>query len=231
MYATRGILPITYGQSLNIEREIPKSVAVIVAHPDDETLWAGGTILSNPSWKCFVLCLSRRSDPERASRFSQALGALKSVGAMADLNDGPEQKPLDEREVEHAILDLLPSRHYDLIISHNPSGEYTKHLRHEEAGAAVITLWHAGRISADELWTFAYEDGNKKYYPRPIEQAAIYRKLEENIWLEKYGIMTSTYGYEKNSWEAQTTPKAESFWRFTDPNDAKRWLDKKGVLT
>jgi len=25
-----------------------KTVAIIVAHPDDETLWAGGTILSHP---------------------------------------------------------------------------------------------------------------------------------------------------------------------------------------
>jgi LmbE family N-acetylglucosaminyl deacetylase len=27
-----------------------KSVAIIVAHPDDETLWAGGEILNNPLW-------------------------------------------------------------------------------------------------------------------------------------------------------------------------------------
>ncbi len=211
--------------------KIPKSVAVIVAHPDDETLWAGGTILSNPSWKCFIVCLSRKSDAERSAKFDKALRVLESEGIMGDLDDGPEQKPLDEREVEHAILDLLSPKHFDLIISHNPTGEYTRHLRHEEVSKAVITLWDAGKISTNELWTFAYEDGNKEYYPRSIEKATIYRKLTKRIWLEKYNIITSTYGFEKNSWEAETTPGAESFWQFSNPTDANKWLKNGGVLT
>ena len=41
-----------------------KSVAVIVAHPDDETLWAGGTILNHPSWHWFVACLCRGNDQD-----------------------------------------------------------------------------------------------------------------------------------------------------------------------
>jgi hypothetical protein len=57
---------------------------------------------------------------------------------MGDLDDGPEQKPLDEKELERAILDLLPLKHFDLILSHNPSGEYTRHIRHEEVSKAVI---------------------------------------------------------------------------------------------
>ena len=149
---------------------------------------------------------------------------------MGDLDDGPDQKPLDEKEVERTIMQLLPQTHFDLIISHNPSGEYTRHIRHEEVSKAVITLWHAGKISTNELWTFAYEDGNKKYYPRSIEKATIYEKLTKRIWLNKCSIITSTYGFEKNSWEAETTPRAETYWQFSDPNDAKKWLDKGGVL-
>ena len=149
---------------------------------------------------------------------------------MGDLDDGPEQKPLDEKEVERAILDLLPPKHFDLIISHNPTGEYTKHIRHEEASKAVIKLWHAFKISANELWTFAYEDGGKEYYPRPIETATICRILTKRIWLRKYSIITKTYGFEKSSFEAETTPRAESFWQFTNSCDAKKWLNNGGVL-
>jgi pentatricopeptide repeat protein len=58
----------------------PKNVAVIVAHPDDETLWAGGTILSHPSWNCFIVSVCRRNDFERASKFYKALKVLKSGG-------------------------------------------------------------------------------------------------------------------------------------------------------
>ena len=203
-----------------------KAVAVIVAHPDDETLWAGGTILSHPSWHWFIVCLCRGSDKDRAPRFLRTMQILGSEGIMGDLDDGPEQQPLDEIELKGAILQLLPSTHFDLIISHNPDGEYTRHVRHEETGKAVIKLWHAGKISASELWTFAYEDGNKKYYPRPIENAALYRVLTKRIWLKKYSIITETYGFEKTSFEAETTPRAESFWQFTNSYDAQKWLQQ-----
>jgi LmbE family N-acetylglucosaminyl deacetylase len=205
---------------------ITKKVILIVAHPDDETLWAGGTILSHPSWSCFIICLCRGSDAERAPKFFNALSALKSEGIMGDLDDGPDQKPLDENMVEQAILNLLPEISFDLIISHNPSGEYTRHIRHEEVSKAVINLWNAGKIHGSELWTFAYEDGDKKYYPRPVEKNTIYRILTNRIWNRKYKIITETYGFNKNSFEAGTVPKAEAFWQFTDPYNAKKWLRK-----
>jgi len=203
-----------------------KAVAVIVAHPDDETLWAGGTILSHPSWHWFIVCLCRGSDKDRAPRFLRTMQVLGSEGIMGDLDDGPEQQPLDQNELEWAILQLLPSMHFDLIISHNPDGEYTRHVRHEETSKAVIKLWHAGKISASELWTFAYEDGNKKYYPRPIENATLYRVLTKRIWLKKYSIITETYGFEKTTFEAETTPRAESFWQFTNSYDAQKWMNQ-----
>ena len=207
-----------------------KTVAVIVAHPDDEILWAGGTIMSNPSWNCFVVCLCRGSDKERAMRFYNTLKILNSDGIIGDLDDGPEQKPLSEKEVEQAILELLPHKHFDLIISHNPNGEYTKHLRHEEISRAVISLWYADKISASELFTFAYEDGEKKYYPRPVKKANIYQKLSKQIWEKKYKVITDVYGFQKDSWEAEASPKGEAFWRFTNSYDAKLWLNNGGVL-
>jgi len=203
-----------------------KTVVVIVAHPDDETLWAGGTILNNPDWKVFIVCLCRKNDPDRSVKFYKALQVLKSEGIMGDLDDGPDQKPLDENELRLEILDLLPGRHFDLIISHNPSGEYTRHIRHEEVGEAVINLWNSDKISASEIRLFAYEDGHKEYYPKAIENAAVYRPLTKRIWHRKYSIITEIYGFEKESWEAKTTPVAEAFWHFTNPFVAKKWLDQ-----
>lgn len=207
-------------------RQTPtKTVAIIVAHPDDETLWAGGMILQNPSWQCIIVCLCRVNDEKRAPKFYSTLEILQSTGVMGDLDDAPEQKPLDETTVENAILALLPPKNYDLIITHNPNGEYTKHIRHEEVSKAVITLWHSGKIATNKLWTFAYEDGKKAYYPKAIECAPIYQILDKQIWLEKYNIIIKTYGFNVSSWEAKTTPQAESFWQFSDALAAKEWLD------
>ena len=188
------------------------------------------TILNHPSWKCFIACLCRKNDKDRAPKFYQTLEILRSRGNMGDLDDSPDQLPLEGRMVEHAIQNLLPSKQFDLIISHNPTGEYTRHLRHEEVSKAVINLWDLGKISTSELWTFAYEDGNKSYYPKPDPKAPIHETLSKHQFMKKHKIITEVYGFEKNSWEANTTPKTESFWQFTDSHDAKEWLKNGGIL-
>jgi LmbE family N-acetylglucosaminyl deacetylase len=207
--------------------KMPKSAAVIVAHPDDETLWAGGTILSQPSWHWFILSLCRGSDPDRAPRFFNALKTLGAEGKMMDLDDGPEQIPLERHEIETAILSSLPSSRFDLVITHSPAGEYTRHRRHEETGKAIISLWHAGKIQMGELWMFAYEDGMKQYLPQPLLSAHIYQEIPEKLWKQKFDLITRTYGFGENGFEARTTPRAEAFWRFTDPKDAQQWLTDK----
>lgn len=206
-----------------------KRVALIVAHPDDETLWAGGTILTHPTWECFIVCLCRGSDLERAPRFKQTLVLLRAEGIMGDLDDGPEQIPIPDFDLQQAILQLLPAIHFDLIITHHPAGEYTKHLRHEETSKAVIELWHAGKIRATTLWFFAFEDGAKAYYPKAVQNASICHRLSRLIWLKKYRLITKTYGFEPSSWEALSTPSTESFWQFSDSKRAAQWLNNKGV--
>ncbi len=208
-----------------------KSVAVIVAHPDDETLWCGGTILCHPAWSVFIISLCRADDTNRAPKFHEALKILGAEGNIGDLDDGPEQLPLEESYVQAAILNLLPHKHFDIIITHNPNGEYTKHLRHEEVSKAVIKLWHAGSISATELWTFAYEDGGKEYFPKPRLSASICHRIPKRIWTKKYNIITETYGFEKSGFEAQTTPKTEAFWKFSNSYEARQWLKIGGYTS
>ncbi len=191
-----------------------KNCAVIVAHPDDETLWAGGLMLMHPKVKWTVVTLCRKSDPDRAQKFFKALEKLSAEGFMADLDDGPEQTPLDSNQVQKTIELLLPSNRFDLIITHNPSGEYTRHLRHEETAKAVLALWKSGRLLSNELWTFAYEDDNRKYLPRAIKDADLLVGLNEETWRNKYDIITGIYGFNKDSFEAKTTPREEAFWRF-----------------
>ncbi len=212
----------------HITEDAPKTAVVIVAHPDDETLWAGGMILSHPSWNWHIVTLCRASDPDRAPKFLRVLHELNASGEMGDLDDGPDQRPLPDTEVQQAIMQSLPPDHFDLLISHDPTGEYTRHLRHEETGKAVISLWNDGRLSADELWTFAYEDGGGQYLPHPIEAAAIYEVLPEPVWQAKYRLITGIYGFPPDGFEARTTPRAEAFWRFTDPAAAQAWLEQGG---
>ncbi|MBE0537948.1 MAG: PIG-L family deacetylase [Phycisphaerae bacterium] len=187
------------------------SCAVIVAHPDDETLWAGGTILmdSRVDWTVITLC--RASDPERAPRFYRAIEALGARGAMGNLDDGPEQKPLPAEDVQQTVLTLLTERRFDLILTHGRRGEYTRHRRHEETARAVAGLISDGRLAAAHAWAFAYEDGRGRYLPQPIRKPNMLVALPEAVWQRKYHIMTVVYGFAPDSFEARTTPRKEAF--------------------
>jgi len=140
------------------------------------------------------------------------------------LDDGPMQQSLNQEEVEELIVDLLPVSKYDLIITHHPNGEYTRHLRHEETGKAVINMWQYGSIAASELWCFAYEDGGREYLPKAVKTADIVNTLDKSTWERKYKLITATYGFDKNSWEARTTPTTEGFFKFTNQKFATQWL-------
>jgi len=195
-------------------------VAIVVAHPDDETLWTGGLLLSHPEWSPFIVTLCRGKDSDRAPKFQQVMGYLGATGVMGDLDDGPEQIPLSDTCVQEAILSLLPSQPFDLLLTHAPAGEYTRHRRHEEASRAVQALWLDGKIRATSLWEFAYEDAGGSYFPKPRLDADITLPLSEAIWSRKYDLITRVYGFKRTSWEAQTTPRTEAFNYCVERNSA-----------
>lgn len=203
--------------------------AVIVAHPDDETLWAGGLILSRPDFDWYIACLCRQSDPDRSPRFSAVLQRYGARGAMADLDDGPQQLPLAPDLVEKEVLHILPAHSFDLIVTHAPRGEYTRHRRHEEVSRAVLNLWEKGLLRSPDVYLFAYEDGGGKHLPRAIPSAHHVLQLPAELQAEKQHLITQVYGFAPVSWEARTTPRTEAFWCFDSHDGYRSWLREQGV--
>lgn len=191
--------------------EGPFRVGVMVAHPDDEALWAGGLLLSRPGWSVFIATLCRGGDPDRAPRFRQALACFKAEGAMGDLDDGPRQDPLPEAQVQEAILALLPGGRYDLLLTHAPEGEYTSHRRHQEVARGVEALVRRGALATGQLWQFAYEDHGGARLPQARPDPDFLLPLDDALWARKYALITELYGFRPDSWEARATPRREAF--------------------
>jgi LmbE family N-acetylglucosaminyl deacetylase len=199
--------------------------AIIVAHPDDETLWAGGFIRSHPDFDWFVASLCRASDRDRAPKFFQVLEILGAAGAMGDMDDGPQQERLPIVSIQEEILRLLPRHPFDLVLTHGPRGEYTRHRRHEEVSSAVIGLWIEGRLDAKQMGLFAYQDEGGTRLPEAIQTADLVQPLPARLFQEKRSLITEIYGFDQTSWETRTTPRSEAFWFFTSPHELRAWLE------
>ena len=201
-----------------------REVALVVAHPDDETIWVGGTLLMERDWNCRILGLCRAGDSDRAPKFQKAIANFNAAGELRDCDDGPEQRPLPPLETLRVISRWAANLSFDLIITHGPKGEYTRHLRHEEVFRAVFDLWRTGAIVSKSLWLFAYEDGHGSYLPKANVNAHRKTVLSLAILGEKRRIVQEIYGFLPDSWEARTVPSVEAFWCFSSPEEVESWM-------
>lgn len=100
-----------------LNKYIGKNNAIVVAHPDDEILFAASMPIRYPDRKWTIICCSRPViAPERESEFPAVCTAL-----------GAAYKMVDHRENLNSTLDGLTEidlSRYDTIVTHNEEGEY-----------------------------------------------------------------------------------------------------------
>ena len=186
-------------------------VAIIVAHPDDETIWSGGLVLRHPEWRWTVMSLCRADDPDRAPKFKKVCAFLGSECILSDVDDAPRLKPLDPRkEIGDRIVAALGGEAWDLCVTHGRNGEYG-HRRHEEVYGEVVRLVSEGRLRCEDLWTFAYECDTGTGSCRPASWAERLVELTADQLSEKRRIIHEMYGYEKDSFEVKASISPEAY--------------------
>src|SRR3989339_870224 len=103
---------------------------VLVAHPDDETIWMGGTLFQNlqTDWTIFSLC--RKSDNDRKPKFDNVCAFYGARGIITDLDD--EDKLSTEKTIpiiQELVEEEIGREKLDYIFTHGANGEYG-HPRH-----------------------------------------------------------------------------------------------------
>lgn len=187
--------------------------AIIVAHPDDEVIWAGGLILQHPDWEWTILSLCRADDADRAPKFERVCRHLGVTGLISDLDDGNPPKPVDaEAEIARRIVEHLPSGPWDLCLSHGANGEYG-HPRHMQVSSHVLQLARDGTIACRDLWAFAYEADVPTKSCRPAPWADVLIDLAKGQLVEKRRIVRDVYGYHEDSFEVRSCISPECFVR------------------
>lgn len=185
-----------------------KRVLVVVAHPDDETIWMGGTLLKNKeNWKTKVITLCRKDDAERAEKFYKICKILNVDGSMSDLEDDKLDN-IGIDEIANRILSLSQTNEYDYIFTHGKNGEYG-HKRHLDVHNTVISLIKSGKLKCKKLFLFSYIEKDEHCIANKNSDNFI--RLDNSLLLKKKNLIQEVYGFQKNSFEERSCSEYESF--------------------
>ena len=183
---------------------------MIVAHPDDETIWAGGIILANPKIDWTILCLCRASDKDRAPKFVKVAKALGARGIIEDLEDeGRLSLKASIKPIKKIIQDEIGRQSFDYIFTHGENGEYG-HERHVSTHLAVVELVKTKRLVTSELWCFHYKKLSK-YKLASKAGADCILDLSPKLFKQKTSLMSEIYGFDPKGIDAGYCTNPESY--------------------
>jgi LmbE family N-acetylglucosaminyl deacetylase len=165
-----------------------RRAALVIAHPDDETLWCGGLLRRNSGRFLVICCSIPRTDPIRACKFYNACAALGVEGRVLPVVETEPKQQLRNLE----FLDSFNLSEFDLIVTHNAEGEYG-HAHHQHVHRHVMERW------PQKTFTIGFRPGVQGVEVLKLSESEIQLKLSA---LQKYDHVLPYGDRHLPKWEA-----------------------------
>lgn len=180
-------LPISSSFQLDADKLKNINKIMIIAHPDDETLWAGNHILND---KFLVVSITNGNNSTRKKEFFNAMKMSGNYGVMLNYPDNPNKVKNNWKKVKDEIREdiryLLQYKKWDQIVTHNPEGEYG-HIQHKFTSMLVTNECEKQKLTNRLKYFEKYRSANY------IMTHTMNQNLTDAQVQEKETIMTECY--------------------------------------
>lgn len=163
---------------------------MIVAHPDDETIWGGVHLLQDDY---LVICLTNKNNHTRAKEFYKVMNQSHNTGIILDYPDKTNGRRNNWKKVYHEIeadLNYILSNHsFSTIVTHNPKGEYGH--EHHKMTSSIVTCIVKDLNITNSLNYFG------RYYKKSSPILPLKHIYDDNLLKQKNQLI-SNYSSQKN---------------------------------
>ena len=153
---------------------------MIVAHPDDETLWGSEELLKN---KYLVVCITCGTNKKREKEIEAALKISKDRLIVLDKPDKVRGKRSDwkhyKKQIEYELKYVIKKKKWNTIVTHNPEGEYG-HIHHKITNNIVTKVYNKEKNGKLKYFGkyFSKKRINKNKFAREIPEDIYDMKIE-----------------------------------------------------
>ena len=129
----------------------PYNKLLIVAHPDDETLWGYYQLKNSKGWK--ILCVTNANNSTRVNELKNIANNFDAALEIWNYQDSAFHYNMHP-QLYKDIKNEIDKPNVKMVLTHNPLGEYG-HIQHIKVSNVVLT------VSKKPTYVFSYTPNHK----------------------------------------------------------------------